>query len=758
MSFLFVPATGVDAFRHGVIATVMQMENLDLVVLMVRGGIPFDEILAQSTSGGTSKFFGSLLKRGLELGALRQLSGSIGTLILERALRELDQSLNLQLLGVQICPKMLSGPAGGPLLQSAAKNGHLEVSRFLIRGGCEVNYVVFKDGHYETPLSHAVSGGHLDVVECLVGAKADLNKPFAAQHSSTASTALALAVQQGREDIVSVLVKGGASLDCTINGRGVLEWSTQNNKRIYDHLCRLTGKLVPQKLKLTVDAIVREADRGFDAFDGFFKAHRAALTDILLEEALISAVKSRKLRATSALLLAGVNPDTPNASRRDGYPAVYHAAWLGFGDNLSYADDPDIEILQHLLDAGANPNVDSVVSSMDEIISEARGFEAFELLINAGLDLQKYGPELLVDAIPAHVSSPMDVITLLIDKGVSPNSYGQPQTGLSALQTASIRGRIDLIEFFIDHGGDINTPASKFDGLTAFQAACQGRHQNVVQYLMEKGVDINAPPAKHGGRTALEASLVKNDKSTELFHFLLKHEARLDRTSLKSGYVLHRLVKCEALDAISTALGAGADVNHMWIDPDRYGPMPSRTALQFAAEIAGLDVVKLLLSGGGDINRPAWRKLGRTALQAAASRKEPEPEIVQYLIDNNADINAPPAADGGVTALQGACIRGHVKIVLLLLEQGANPNARPALTNGRTALEAAAEYGRLDVVKMLLNAGAKPNWRSDPKRWNTHDYEGEISLAEKNRHFTIAKLLRSHQRPQAEQAGCVQTL
>ena len=45
-NFLAIPATSVDGFCHGVIAAIMDMEDLHLVLLLVRSGVRFDEILA----------------------------------------------------------------------------------------------------------------------------------------------------------------------------------------------------------------------------------------------------------------------------------------------------------------------------------------------------------------------------------------------------------------------------------------------------------------------------------------------------------------------------------------------------------------------------------------------------------------------------------------------------------------------------------------------------------------------------------------
>jgi ankyrin repeat protein len=112
-------------------------------------------------------------------------------------------------------------------------------------------------------------------------------------------------------------------------------------------------------------------------------------------------------------------------------------------------------------------------------------------------------------------------------------------------------------------------------------------------------------------------------------------------------------------------------------------------------------------------------------------------DIVRLLLDHGAEINAAPAVAGGVTALQGASIKGHINIVEMLIENGADVNADPAVKDGRTAIEGAAEHGRLDTVKMLLNAGAVGDTVG-----NT-GFKEAIRLARKHRHFAVAELLEA---------------
>jgi len=212
----------------------------------------------------------------------------------------------------------------------------------------------------------------------------------------------------------------------------------------------------------------------------------------------------------------------------------------------------------------------------------------------------------------------------------------------------------------------------------ALQFATLAMDMNVIQHLATLGADVNTEGWGMYGR-ALSIALI-------------------GRKSKDSCAVIEYLVSL------------GADVN---ADFGQDTVDTCRTPLQLAAaNERGLsprrnkEIVQLLLDKGARINEPPFGIYGRTALQAAASSRNPSFETIKLLLDNGADINAPPAEEGGYTALQGAAMKGYLKIAFLLLERGADPNALGAKIGGVTALEGAAENGHLDMVQLLLNAGA----------------------------------------------------
>ncbi|KAK2592464.1 hypothetical protein QQS21_009843 [Conoideocrella luteorostrata] len=264
-----------------------------------------------------------------------------------------------------------------------------------------------------------------------------------------------------------------------------------------------------------------------------------------------------------------------------------------------------------------------------------------------------------------------------------------------ALHRAISAGCENITRLLLNQGAD---PADD----EAFSAALDTKN-HVLLSMIYKAFSSRYPDGINGfGGKALQSAILSRDDSS--LDALLK--IKFDTNSytgegFNGAPVLHSAIYGSTEDdmkmnnIIRRLLGAGAD-------PEAISAK-QETAMLAAIQRGNLQVLKMLIKMGSNLNRPARHHLKRTPLQQACEKGSFK--IVEFLLDNGADVNAPPAVNGGATALQLAAIQGSVRIMKLLLHKGANIHAAPAVVHGRTALEGAAEHGRVSALNFLLSVG-----------------------------------------------------
>ena len=117
------------------------------------------------------------------------------------------------------------------------------------------------------------------------------------------------------------------------------------------------------------------------------------------------------------------------------------------------------------------------------------------------------------------------------------------------------------------------------------------------------------------------------------------------------------------------------------------------TALHLS--FGNLEIVKLLLDSGADINAVSKNGFSATPLQGAAAFKKID--LAQLLIVRGANVNC--RGQEGVTPLHEVAGNGELEFAKLLLEHGANLNAKD--DHGKTPLTIALEYKQTEMAKFL---------------------------------------------------------
>ncbi|KAF5125249.1 Ankyrin-1 [Metarhizium anisopliae] len=307
--------------------------------------------------------------------------------------------------------------------------------------------------------------------------------------------------------------------------------------------------------------------------------------------------------------------------------------------------------------------------------------------------------ELLFDHLaPLHLAGRgchAGVAKLLVDAGASLTA--NTKLGETPLHIAAAFGSQDIVKMLLDNGAAVDIK-DKY-GLTPLQSACERGHFLAAETILRhrKMQDYLPPEAE-------DQPLV---------------------SSVRRGYY----------KTAQVLLRNGADPNA--IDG-------GATALLQAVIGKNLDMIKLLVDFGADVNKVEAVKWQRPPLFVAAS--DDYLEAVRYLISNKADVNM---RDGnGNSPLWIAALYGYTETVRVLAEANAgvndvcgdgewlplhaayeHPDTTSALVDlgadttretGRngTPLEYAINYGQVETCKVLLN---EPKDKPDLTRGSTQE-------------------------------------
>ena len=271
-----------------------------------------------------------------------------------------------------------------------------------------------------------------------------------------------------------------------------------------------------------------------------------------------------------------------------------------------------------------------------------------------------------------------------------------------------------LTKFLQDSPDMINGDSGK-DGMTPLQEAASKGQMRVAAWLLERKADINFSNPKG---TALHIAVANGNLS--LSEFLLSHGANPNRRGPKGKTPLHIASEKNFLSLCEVLLKNKADVNAR--DEERHTPLHFAklaaakllldnnadveardnqhfTALVDAAHAGDLEMVKLLLAHGAQINNPE----GGLPLFWAIDRENKA--MVELLLNNRAD---PNLCDQGTPMLSIALSKKNSDIASMLVAHGSDVNQRGS--GGTPPLFCAIERDIPPMVELLLKSKADPNF------------------------------------------------
>uniref|UniRef100_A0AAQ4PLM0 Ankyrin 1, erythrocytic a n=1 Tax=Gasterosteus aculeatus aculeatus TaxID=481459 RepID=A0AAQ4PLM0_GASAC len=573
-------------------------------------------------------------------------------------------------------------------LYMAAQENHLEVVKFLLENGTfsksnlpdySVPSVliqtaplltpflcacVLQDGF--TPLAVALQQGHENVVALLInyGTK-----------GKDELTPLHCAARNGHVRIIEILLDHGAPIQAkTKNGLSPIHMSAQGDhmdcvKQLLQYNAEIDDITLDHLTPLHVAAHCGHQRMAKVLLDKGAKPNSRALNGFT---PLHIACKKNHMRVMDLLLKHSASIEAVTES---GLTPLHVASFMGH-----------LNIVKMLLQKGASPSASNVkVETPLHMASRAGHHEVAEFLLKNAAPVDAKAKD---DQTPLHCAARMghkELVKLLLEHKANPNST--TTAGHTPLHIAAREGHAQTVRILLDMEAQQTKMTKK--GFTPLHVASKYGKVDVAELLLERGANPNA--AGKNGLTPLHVAVHHNNLDVVN---LLVSKGGSPHSAARNGYTaLHIASKQNQVEVANSLLQYGASANAE--------SLQGVTPLHLASQEGRPDMVSLLISKQANVN--LGNKSGLTPLHLVG--QEGHVGIADILVKQGASVYA--ATRMGYTPLHVACHYGNIKIVKFLLQQQADVNSKTRLSY--TPLHQAAQQGHTDIVTLLLKHGAQPN-------------------------------------------------
>lgn len=266
-------------------------------------------------------------------------------------------------------------------------------------------------------------------------------------------------------------------------------------------------------------------------------------------------------------------------------------------------------------------------------------------------------------------------------------------TDTVGLVVAAKAGKTAVVRRFLRQGAPVNGRDGEF---TALQAAASNGHKEVCELLLSYGADVDAISSHN--LDALQAAIVNGHNPTARL-LIERGAASVDDLDARDRLLISAASVLDNLEMVRLLLLRSSDVEGR----PRIGPRTHEAMLKAVWwGDRAVETVRLLLESGVDADaQGAYGQMeGWFALAFAAQSNHLE--LVRLLIERGANLQASDKI--GFTSLMYAARDGHLEIARLLLDAGARCSAVDH--RGFTALDIAMRNERHEVASLLQSRGA----------------------------------------------------
>ncbi len=416
---------------------------------------------------------------------------------------------------------------GTTALHWAVHNGNVELVEKLIKAGAKVNAM---NNYGASPMSEAAELGNAGIVAALLKAGANVESP-----NADGETALMIVARSSNTETAELLLKAGAKVNATEKWRGqnaVIWAAAQSQPKMLQLLLKAGGD--PNSR-----SILNERDRQISAERRFQWRPAGGMT------ALIYAAREGCLECAKLLVKAGADIDKGDAENVTalltaiinlhfdtakylieaganvnkwslrGENPIYSAVDVNTVPHGGYPDRPSVDattslqIIQLLLDKGANPNLQLKLQPTYRHLKDDRGADGIlgigaTPLLRAAKAFDVPAMELLIKhgALP-NLPNHTGITPTMAAAGLGSNNIdtrGDYTVPLVARQSK------DALAFMLAHGGNLNEQDNT--GRTALHGAASWGWNDAVSFLIAQGADVKLKDKS--GLTPLDIAMGKS--------------------------------------------------------------------------------------------------------------------------------------------------------------------------------------------------------------------------------------------------------
>jgi len=418
-------------------------------------------------------------------------------------------------------------PDGTTALHWAVHRNDLDLAARLLRAGANANA---KNAYGATPMSEAATTANAEMLEALLKGGANVESP-----NPDGQTALMIVARTGRVDAAQVLLKHGANVNAAEQWRGqtALMWAAAQNQAAMvkvlvsagaDANARSTVNNWQRQVTAEPRAIYRPAG-GLTPLLYVAREGCADCAKFLVEggadinladpeevSPLLLSVLNGHYDVAAYLIQNGANPNKWDWYGRTPLYAAVDMNTIPRGgrpDRPSLDTTTSLQIIERLLDAGANPNAQLKLSPPFRNIGNDRGLD--RTLTSGSTPLLRAAKALDASAIRLLLARGAD-INLTSTQGITPfmaaagvGSTDADTRGIYITEDVQQRS-IESLKLLLAAGADINAKDST-RGLSPLHEAARWGWNDVVTFLVEHGADLSAKDNR--GMTPVDSAMGK---------------------------------------------------------------------------------------------------------------------------------------------------------------------------------------------------------------------------------------------------------